>query len=237
MLKLPDVRTLFLSAGGTALKVSCGLLITVSAIAQPNRPQPRTPDPVYQVPVSATSQLPIHKPWTLLASKVAGNLNSTVSKQYLYVYQDRWYLSPPTKLSWSWDLGQEIPGTYKYFDGTTTGAIECRGSTEYPTFGIGCSEGVGNTRKVLPWTGAITATAKGTKSPSTGQGTVCQEASRAFGPGPCYQATIYVREVYDLLTDVVAPRLQPATTKSYLYLYQDRWYRSAGSTDRHRRRA
>jgi hypothetical protein len=225
--------------GAAVLGLICGLVMAGTAGAQTRGkpPQPPTPPPfsapAYPVPTSAVSSSPIptNGPWALLDSKAAGGLDRAVSKQYLYVYQDRWYLSPATKLSWDWNLGQQVAGTYMYFNGTTTGSVDCSGSTEQPTFGVGCSEGAGDTRKVIPWNAAITATTRGTKSPSTGQGTVCQgSVSAAFGPDPCYQATIYIREVYALLTDTVAATLQPSTTKRYLYVYQDRWYRSPATT-------
>ena len=200
------------------------LLVSHDAIAQAKGKPVSVP--VYPVPISAVSSEPIYGAWGFLNVKAADGLNNTVSKQYLYVYQNRWYMSPITKLSWKWDLGQELRGTYTYSDGTVKQSVECNGSAEQPTFGVGCSDGPGSTRKVLPWTGWITSGLKGTKSPNTGQGTVCQDIPAAFGPNPCYEATIYVREVYELLTDAVAVTLQPTTVKRYLYLYQDRWYRS-----------
>lgn len=210
--------------GIASIGLLCGLLVSNDAIAQA-RVKP-VPVPVYPVPISAVSSAPIYGAWASLDAKAANNLNNIVSKQYLYVYQDRWYLSPITKLSWKWDSGQELRGTYQYANGTVTGSVDCLGSGEQPPFGVGCSEGPGSTRKVLPWNGWITSGLKGTKNPNTGQGTVCQNIPSAYGPNPCYEATIYVREVYELLTNIVAATLQPTTVKRYLYLYQDRWFRS-----------
>ncbi|CDS53175.1 hypothetical protein [Polaromonas sp. CG9_12] len=212
----------------TPVGLICALIVGPNAFAQ-NKPKPQS-TPVYAVPANATSTLPIHGAWNISTSKTVSSMSVLVSKQYLYVYQDRWYISPSTKLNWSWDFGQQVTGTYTYFDGTSLGTVECPGSTEIPTFGVGCSEGPGNTRKVNPWATWISGKDKGIKSPSNGQGTICQNIPAAFGPNACYEATIYVREVYDLLTDAVAATLQPSTSKQYLYVYQDRWYRSPITT-------
>jgi hypothetical protein len=212
----------------TTAGLICTFIGGANAFAQ-TKPKPQ-PTPVFSVPSNATSTLPIYGAWKLATSKTTSGTSAVTSKQYLYVYQDRWYISPITKLNWSWDSGQQVTGTYTYFNGTSLDTVECLGSTEIPTFGVGCSEGPGNTRKVIPWATWISGADKGTKSPSGGQGTVCQSMPSAFGPNTCYYATIYVREVYDLLTDAVAATLQPSTSKQYLYIYQDRWYRSPATT-------
>lgn len=188
------------------------------------------PPPAFQVPATATSTSPIYGAWNIATDKTVSGMSAATSKQYLYVYENRWYLSPATKTNWSWTSGQQVTGTYTYFNGTALGTVQCLGSAEIPTFGVGCSEGAGSTRKVIPWSSWITSTEKGSESPSSGQGTVCQNIPAAFGPNPCYFATIYVREVYDLLTDTMATSLQPTTSKQYLYVYQNQWYRSPATT-------
>ena len=124
--------------------------------------------------------------WVLLTEAAAQQLG-VASKQYLYVYEDRWYLSPTTVLNWSWDFGQELVGFYIYFNGSAIGAFYCDSSeVEKPWWGIGCSEGWTMMEKVLPIYDKI---------PSIGEGVVCQDIPDAFGVGTCASGVkIYVRE-------------------------------------------
>jgi hypothetical protein len=123
--------------------------------------------------------------WVLLTDCVAADLKANTTKEYLYVYQDRWYLSARTKLVWRWDIGQQLPGTYRYFDGAQRGSFECTGSDETPAYGVGCSDGPGPLPKVLPYY---------ENDSRQGEATICQDIPDAFGVGACGWATIYVRE-------------------------------------------
>jgi hypothetical protein len=123
--------------------------------------------------------------WVLLTDCVAVNLKPDTTKEYLYVYQDRWYLSAPTKLVWSWSTGQQLPGQYRYFDGTHKGSFECTGSDETPAYGVGCSDGPGPLQKVLPYY---------ENDSLRGEATICQDIPDAFGVGACGWAKIYVRQ-------------------------------------------
>jgi hypothetical protein len=123
--------------------------------------------------------------WTRLTEAIAGALDPDATKTYLYLYEHRWYRSPPTLLSWSWSTGQELTGDYEYFDGVTTSSYTCNGSSEKPGFGIGCSNGPGGLPKTLPIY---------TKDPPTGTCTVCQDAPFAFGSTACQNGVaVFVR--------------------------------------------
>ena len=119
--------------------------------------------------------------WVLLTDQIASGLTGS-SKQYLYLYNGRWYVSPPTSLVWSWTQGQQLTGTYGYFDGTTIGAINCAGSSELPMLGVGCSNGGGV--KVLATLPAYAV---------IGEVTVCQDVPDIFQVGSCAPARVYVR--------------------------------------------
>jgi hypothetical protein len=123
--------------------------------------------------------------WTRLTQAVAQSLDSTSLKRYLYTTGGVFYISPPTKLAWVWNVGQELTGTYAYFDGSTSGKLMCSGSTEKPPFGIGCSTGPGPMLKVLPWD---------TNDAAGGTCTVCQDIPFVFKQVACASnISIFVR--------------------------------------------
>ncbi|MFH1726094.1 MAG: hypothetical protein ABII00_15915 [Elusimicrobiota bacterium] len=133
--------------------------------------------------------------WLLLTDNVANRIGNG-TKYYLYVYEDRYYMSPATTLTWSWDEGQELTGEYTYFDGQHEGTVSCEGytgdpwdpwgwSAEIPMWGVGCSEGGGGSEKILTYYD---------KDPANAQGYVCQDIPDAFGIGACAWATMYVFE-------------------------------------------
>lgn len=125
--------------------------------------------------------------WTRLTDVIAPTLKPGARKQYLYLYMGRWYRSPTTTLSWSWNTSQELRGEYTYSDGVTVSTYTCQGSSEKPGFGIGCSDGGGALQKTLPIY---------QKDSSNGTCTVCQDKPFAFGAFPCANmVAIYVREV------------------------------------------
>lgn len=72
---------------------------------------------------------PANGTWVLLTDTAAANLQPTRTKRYLYVHQDRWYMSPPTTLRWNWTegQGQELAGNYSYYNGVSTAAFTCPG--------------------------------------------------------------------------------------------------------------
>ncbi|PKN56828.1 MAG: hypothetical protein CVU56_13995 [Deltaproteobacteria bacterium HGW-Deltaproteobacteria-14] len=113
--------------------------------------------------------------WTLLTDVVAATLDGS-SRVYLYRYGTRWYQSPATTLAWTWSGGQELTGTYAYFDGTSAGTVDCTGSSEKPGYGVGCSSGGGNTVKVLP---------SYTSNAAAALCDICQDTPNAFGGGVC----------------------------------------------------
>ncbi len=124
--------------------------------------------------------------WTLVTDAVAPRWPAG-THTYLYLYGTRWYQSPPTTLLWSWTVGQQQVGDYRFFDGTTTGSATCTGSAEVPYWGVGCSNGPGPQVKVLPIYAA---------APGTGQVEICQDRPFAFPVGPCTPGAvvaIYVR--------------------------------------------
>jgi hypothetical protein len=132
--------------------------------------------------------------WTLVTDRVAATLDGVSTKRYLYAADGKWYRSPPTTFAWSWSAGQELTGTYDYFDGTETGAYTCDGSGEKPPFGIGCSKGPGGTQKTLPWVGQFGA--GGTlppPDPANGSCGICQDQPGALGPALCLVASVFVR--------------------------------------------
>jgi len=113
--------------------------------------------------------------WTQVTQTLAASLSSGPGRQYLYLFGDKYYVSPCTADVWSWTTGQELIGSYSWFDGTSSGATSCNGSVEeQPAWGIGCSEGPGPTleRKVLPI---------GTEDPPGGTGQICQDVPNAYG--------------------------------------------------------
>jgi serine/threonine protein kinase len=115
--------------------------------------------------------------WTQLVDPVAADLSSDVTHQYLYLWNQRWYESPPTTLTWSWNFGRELTGTYTYFDGSQMGSVTCTGSAdETPLFGVGCSDGPGPTTKVLPYY---------VPDAATGRAEVCQNLPGAFQVPAC----------------------------------------------------
>jgi len=123
--------------------------------------------------------------FTRLTDAVASTLDATSKKRYLYAIPGAYYLSPVTTLAWSWSAGQELVGTYRFFDGTLSGSLDCSGSSEQPSFGIGCSSGAGSTLKVLPWV---------TEDSTSGSCTVCQDLPGAFQPGACHGGvSVFVR--------------------------------------------
>jgi hypothetical protein len=126
--------------------------------------------------------------WTQLVDAFTATLMGNDTKQYLYTYSGRWYESPLTTLAWTWTSGHQLTGTYRYDDGATTGSFSCAGSpSELPQFGIGCSDGPGPTRKVLPIY---------SEDPTTGTCEVCQDQPNAFGVGACTPAlavSVFVR--------------------------------------------
>jgi hypothetical protein len=132
--------------------------------------------------------------WTLLGQAFLQTLDDTSSKQYLYVWNDHWYLSPVTTQKWSWTTGQEVTGTFGYSTGSLDGggaAFVCSGSTEKPAVGIGCSTGPGTTQKVLP---------NGANDPVGGTCTICQGQPNVFGGDACQAGVaIYVRAKADSL--------------------------------------
>ena len=131
--------------------------------------------------------------WTLLGQEFLKSMDDTSSKQYLYVWNERWYVSPATTKKWSWTAGQEVTGAFGYgVVGLDAGAASfaCPGSTEKPAVGIGCSTGPGATQKVLP---------NGTNDPVAGSCTICQDLPNVFGGGVCQAGVaIYVRATADL---------------------------------------
>jgi len=136
--------------------------------------------------------------WTQLTSAYADSVggDTASSKQYLYSFGGRWYVSPVTTASWSWTVGQELTGSYEYTSAGADGgasSFACAGSAEKPPFGIGCSSGSGGTLKVLPWVNP---------NPSAGTCTVCQDLPNALG-GPVCQpgVAILVRAVPTSTTD------------------------------------
>ncbi len=139
-----------------------------------------------QSPVDLSSGTP--QGWLLLTDATASQLTGTYQRQYLYLRANRWYMSPVTTLVWSWTQGQQLTGTYTYFDGAGTGWIYCGGSDERPQWGVGCSDGGGFNAKVLTVDG---------NDPAAGQGTVCQDFPDIFSVGNCGVATIYVRIIVD----------------------------------------
>lgn len=124
--------------------------------------------------------------WTLLTSAVVDALPAG-EYRYLYVHGASWYESPPTTLLWSWGRGQQLTGTYHFFDGSVRGTLLCGGSSELPPFGIGCSDGPGSSLGLLPG---------GVPDPLTGSCAVCQDFPDAFGVGGCTEnlaVSVYVR--------------------------------------------
>ncbi len=117
--------------------------------------------------------------WTLLTSAEASTIDTTKNKQYLYVApNEHWYLSPITTLSWNWNGGQLLTGSYKYCDGVNEAEYTCsnRDNNEPPDFGIGCSDGLGGEWKTVPLY---------TKDPAAGQCNICQDYPNAFGGAVC----------------------------------------------------
>ena len=107
-------------------------------------------------------------------------LSPTSAKEYLSWYGGRWYLSPPpTQLVWNWSSGQQLTGTYTYYEGTAVLIYDCAGSDEQPWWGIGCSDGSGGTFKTLTIYDEY---------PSAAQGTVCPTHS-AWAPAPSRPST------------------------------------------------
>jgi hypothetical protein len=123
--------------------------------------------------------------WTRLTAQLAPLLDTQSQKSYLYLLNGRWYRSPITSLAWSWAQGQELLGTYSYFNGLETSSYVCNGSNEKPPYGIGCSSGPFDTLKTIPWF---------SPNPQAGVCPICQNLVGAFGPGACYNdVAIYVR--------------------------------------------
>jgi hypothetical protein len=127
--------------------------------------------------------------WTQLIPTYASQLTGRGIKRYLYLYDNRWYESPPTTLNWTWEWssGQQLTGTYDYFDGSSSGSITCGGSNETPMFGVGCSNGPGPTCKVLPYYAS---------DATDGTCELCQDCPDAFGTGACTPAnsvSVFVR--------------------------------------------
>lgn len=127
--------------------------------------------------------------WTKVTTALAGSLAANVGRNYLYLYNARWYRSPCSTLVWTWPqgTGQELIGTYAYYNGTLSGTLTCSGSSsEKPCWGVGCSSGGGQTAKVLPIYNA---------SPSTGESMICQDVPNAFGASVCpASVAIFERE-------------------------------------------
>ncbi|MFT3767107.1 MAG: DNRLRE domain-containing protein [Minicystis sp.] len=123
--------------------------------------------------------------WTRLIQQYAQTLGTTTNKQYLYLLNGRWYKSPVTTKAWTWGSGQQLTGSYTYFNGSGTSAYTCSGSGEQPQFGVGCSNGPGGTCKTLPIYNA---------NASAGTATICQDCPNAFGTGVCANnVAVYVR--------------------------------------------
>jgi hypothetical protein len=121
--------------------------------------------------------------WTLVIASYSAALAPAL-RTYLYEDSGRWYQSPPTTLDWNWAVGQELTGTYGYFDGTSSGTFACAGSSETPQYGIGCSNGPGGTFKCIPL--STTANPPGTPNQFLGQAIICQDQPNAFGAAvPC----------------------------------------------------
>ena len=123
--------------------------------------------------------------WTRLYPNVASSLHGNTTKEYLYLYGNRWYRSPKTTLVWSWSSGKQLTGSYAYFNGSSNGAYTCSGSGEKPSWGVGCSNGGGGQYKTLTYYG---------KNPNAAQGTVCQDKPGALCKCACQgNVTMYVR--------------------------------------------
>ncbi len=123
--------------------------------------------------------------WTKLYPNVASSLHGNTTKEYLYLYGNRWYRSPKTTLKWSWSSGKQLTGSYAYFNGSKGGSYTCKGSGETPHWGVGCSNGGGGQYKTLTYYG---------KNPNAAQGTVCQDKPGALCGCACRSnTTMYVR--------------------------------------------
>ena len=147
-----------------------------------------------QSPVDLSSGEPSQaQGWVLLTDQTASHL-TTNSKQYLYLYPNRWYMSPQTNLVWNWTHGQQLTGTYEFWDGTRLRTSICVGSSEVPALGVGCSNGSGEYLKVLTGTPS---------DPAKAIVTVCETLHVLSGS--CELVTIYVREVIGPIVKISKP--------------------------------
>ncbi len=123
--------------------------------------------------------------WTQAIQAYLDSLSTSVSRNYLYSYGTKWYVSPSTTLVWDWSSYQGLNGTYGYGSGATlTSTFGCT-SWEGGSWGVGCSNGPGGTYKVLPIY---------TSDPAAATSTVCQDLPDNFGAGACRSgASIWVR--------------------------------------------
>ncbi|NCC50259.1 MAG: PKD domain-containing protein [Spartobacteria bacterium] len=102
--------------------------------------------------------------WTLLTDTIAATVLNTRPgsvREYLYVYNGKWYRSPTSTLVWSWSSGQDLPGTWFYdnhigtlvgdaawVDGRSGKALACNGSSDYLHAG---PTDIGNAWTISAW--------------------------------------------------------------------------------------
>jgi hypothetical protein len=124
--------------------------------------------------------------WTQVTDHLAASLASTTNRQYLYLFGSAGYVSPCSSHVWSWTngAGQELTGSYAYF-GASSGTFSCPGSSEKPSWGVGCSSGPGPTQKLLPAT---------MEDPSAGTSQIWQDSPNAFGSASANPVVIFEKE-------------------------------------------
>lgn len=125
--------------------------------------------------------------WTKLSKTVSDtvlNGDPTVTREYLYVKNGKWYRSPPSNLVWDWNSGKVLTGTYFY---SGEGSFICNSSSEKSLYGVSCSNGPGKQWKALIFynTG---------KDPVNARVQLCQDRPGIFG-GACQSGvTVFIRK-------------------------------------------
>ncbi len=124
--------------------------------------------------------------WTQACDLYLAEL-SVESREYLYTYGGAWYLSPVTDLVWDWTSYQSVVGDWSCSTGSdwAEGTFFCS-DFETGSFGLGCSDGITGSYKVLP---------SGTgQDADAATGPICQDVPDAFGVGSCASGvSIWVR--------------------------------------------
>ncbi|MFT7579464.1 MAG: hypothetical protein ACI9MR_001128, partial [Myxococcota bacterium] len=95
---------------------------------------------------------------------------------YLFSDGQYWYWSPVTTEPWDWSSFTALDGTWYYRGPDGLGSFECVNSETTDAFGLGCSNGPGETFKAIPLYGS---------DPDQGTATICQDQPGVLGAQAC----------------------------------------------------